>query len=157
MSGIRVIGLILDIAFAGVLVAIGVEDRRSMRIPNRLVLAILGVGLVRCLFQLVWSSQLFQPTPWILGMVVVSVPMLLLALAAPGSIGGGDIKLAGAAGLYLGPAGVVEGSVVGFLLAGVCGAILLLSKRKTLRDEFPLGPFLAAGYLGVLIKSYVVS
>lgn len=38
----------------------------------------------------------------LIGALIISVPMLLLALAIPGAFGGGDIKLMAVSGAFLG-------------------------------------------------------
>lgn len=43
----------------------------------------------------------------LLGALIVSVPMLVLALIVPGAFGGGDIKLMAASGLFLGMDAIV--------------------------------------------------
>ena len=74
--------------------------------------------------------------------------LLLAALAYPGGMGMGDVKLAAMMGLFLGAA--VAPAVLVALLAGVLlGALIIASKgahegRKT---AVPFGPFLALGAL----------
>jgi leader peptidase (prepilin peptidase) / N-methyltransferase len=74
--------------------------------------------------------------------------LLLAALAYPGGMGMGDVKLAGMMGLFLGAA--VAPALLIALLAGVAlGAVVIARKgaqagRKT---AVPFGPFLALGAL----------
>ena len=74
--------------------------------------------------------------------------LLLAALAYPGGMGMGDVKLAGVMGLFLGRA--VAPAILIALLAGVLvGAAIIARKgagagRKT---AVPFGPFLALGAL----------
>lgn len=74
--------------------------------------------------------------------------LLLAALAYPGGMGMGDVKLAGMMGLFLGAA--VAPAILAALLAGVSvGAVIIAHKgaqagRKT---AVPFGPFLALGAL----------
>ncbi len=74
--------------------------------------------------------------------------LLLAALAYPGGMGMGDVKLAGVMGLFLGAA--VAPAVLIALLSGVLlGAVIIARKgaqagRKT---AVPFGPFLALGAL----------
>jgi leader peptidase (prepilin peptidase)/N-methyltransferase len=69
-------------------------------------------------------------------------------------MGGGDVKLAGVLGLFLGWLGWPElgvGAIGGFLLGGLFGVILLLTGRARRGTAVPFGPWLLAGaWLGIL-------
>jgi leader peptidase (prepilin peptidase)/N-methyltransferase len=84
--------------------------------------------------------------------------LLLAALAYPGGMGMGDVKLAGMMGLFLGAA--VAPAILTALLAGVAvGAVIIAQKgseagRKT---AVPFGPFLAFGALvGIFLGQQIV-
>ena len=82
----------------------------------------------------------------LLGCVIVSLPMLLLALVVPGGFGGGDIKLMFGAGFFLGARLTVVAAFVGILLGGGFGALLLAAKEGgSERARFAFGPFLCIG------------
>ena len=140
----------LHFLFVCLLVQVSVCDIRTMKIPDRLNMAILALGMLRQLAapELAWETAAG-------GLLAAALPMYLLAVAFPGSIGGGDIKFTAAAGVFLGAAGVLQGAAAGMLLAGVYGAGLLLRHKKTARQTFPLGPFLAAGFLFSMITCSV--
>ena len=87
----------------------------------------------------------------VLGMFVVSVPMLLAALLVPGGFGGGDIKLMAAGGLFLGWEGNVLAAALGIFAGGIWGLYLLLFKRADRRDVFPFGPCLCGGMLAAFV------
>ncbi len=75
---------------------------------------------------------------------------LVLALVRPGQLGGGDIKLAGIAGLALGWLGwpvLILGAALGFLLSAVASLALLAARRVTLRSGISFGPYLLGGAL----------
>jgi prepilin signal peptidase PulO-like enzyme (type II secretory pathway) len=77
-----------------------------------------------------------------------------LGLVRPGQLGGGDIKLAGLAGLVLGWLGwptVLFGAALGFVLAALASLVLLAARRITLRGAISFGPFLLAGALLVIL------
>ena len=96
------------------------------------------------------------------GMGIISVPMLVLALAIPGAFGGGDIKLMAVIGFFLG----WKMSLTAFMLAvfsgGIYGIGLLLSKKKGAKEHFAFGPFLCAGtaltlFVGEWLLSWYLS
>ncbi|HTA34176.1 MAG TPA: prepilin peptidase [Solirubrobacteraceae bacterium] len=73
---------------------------------------------------------------------------LLAALAYPGGMGMGDVKLAGMMGLFLGAA--VAPALLIALLAGVALGTVILARKgahEGRRTAVPFGPFLALGAL----------
>jgi leader peptidase (prepilin peptidase) / N-methyltransferase len=74
--------------------------------------------------------------------------LLLAALAYPGGMGMGDVKLAGVMGLFLGAA--VAPAILVALLTGVgVGAVIIARKgaQEGRKTAVPFGPFLAFGAL----------
>ncbi len=74
--------------------------------------------------------------------------LLLAALAYPGGMGMGDVKLAGMIGLFLGAA--VAPALLTALLAGVLVGAVVIARRGARvgrKTAVPFGPFLAAGAL----------
>jgi leader peptidase (prepilin peptidase)/N-methyltransferase len=60
-------------------------------------------------------------------------------------LGGGDIKLAGLIGAFLGVGGGLVAAFVGILLGGVTAVLLLGLRLRRFGEYLPFGPFLAAG------------
>ena len=160
------IGIILGAVYYFLLIRIGIEDARTRKIRNKwtgalLLLGLLAAGgswLFRELLQAamaaepnhflrVWLSALSGPSVGsrLVGMVCISLPMLVLGCLVPGSIGGGDVKLMGAAGLLLGRDLVVEAFLIGVFPAGLYSLGLLLLGKAGRKDGIPFGPFLCLG------------
>jgi leader peptidase (prepilin peptidase) / N-methyltransferase len=77
--------------------------------------------------------------------------LLLAALAYPGGMGMGDVKLAGVMGLFLGAA--VAPAILIALIAGVgLGAVVIARKgaQEGRKTAVPFGPFLALGSLSAV-------
>jgi prepilin signal peptidase PulO-like enzyme (type II secretory pathway) len=66
-------------------------------------------------------------------------------LFVPGSLGGGDIKMAGVIGFYLGIFRVLSALELAFLLACAYSIPLILLGRMKATDSIPLGLFLSMG------------
>ncbi len=132
--------------FFGLLFRAAWVDFKTMRIPDRINLALFVSGIL---------SVFAVPGPDVrerlLGMAVVSVPMLIVALLTPGGFGGGDIKLMACSGLFLGWEGNVLAALVGVFAGGVCGLILLLTGKAGRKDAFPFGPFLCGGIVTAFV------
>lgn len=149
MRGTAVVFII--VGFISVLCKIAWEDYQTGKIPDRQngILLLLGLAAM-------WSfpekmSAVYLPGPSVAGMFVVSLPLFLLGVILPGSLGGGDVKLMAAGGFFLGVRGILLAAVLGFFCAGLYGAGLLLCRRAGRKSTFPLGPFLCLGMLGAFV------
>jgi leader peptidase (prepilin peptidase) / N-methyltransferase len=120
------------------------------RLPDRLTLPAYPFVLAMLAAAAAGGHDLAALGRALLGGLALAGGYLLLAVARPGQIGGGDIKLAGLAGLVLGWFGwwaVLAGGAMGFLLAAVVSLGLLAARRVTLRSAISFGPFLLGGAL----------
>ena len=59
-------------------------------------------------------------------------------------MGGGDPKLAGAVGLFVGYPGVLVALWIAVVAGGILAIGLLASRKRGRKDAIPFGPFLAA-------------
>jgi leader peptidase (prepilin peptidase)/N-methyltransferase len=66
---------------------------------------------------------------------------LLLAVLTHGGIGGGDIKLIAALGLWLGTDSLLTVAMAGLIFGGIAAFFLLVSKQKKRGDYFAYGPY----------------
>ncbi len=57
-------------------------------------------------------------------------------------LGGGDIKLFGALGLYLGPIAIIQNIFLSCMLGSVVGVSLILLKKMNKDNPIPFGPFI---------------
>jgi leader peptidase (prepilin peptidase)/N-methyltransferase len=129
------IGLIL------LVVPIALIDLETRLIPNRLTLpgAVLALALGLAL------DPSGEPGRLIAG-VAAGGFLLLAALAYPGGMGMGDVKLAGMMGLFLGSA-VAPALFIALLSGTAVGAVVIARKgaRAGRKTAVPFGPFLALG------------
>jgi len=138
--------LIRVLPFAAALVALAAIDLEHRVLPNRIVvpLAIFGVAAGAVLA----TPQL--PELLIAGAAAFSA-LLVIALVQPRGMGMGDVKLAGAAGLFLGLS-IVPALLLAFLTGSVVGLGLMAIEGAAARKRaIPFGPFLALGSLLALL------
>jgi len=147
--------LTLALGFLGALgVALAAIDISVQRLPDRLTLPAYPVLIALLAVAALAGHDLATLWRALLGGLALAAGYLLLGLARPGQLGGGDIKLAGLAGLVLGWLGwraVLTGGALGFVLAGLAGLVLLAARRVTLRGAISFGPFLLGGALLVIL------
>ena len=141
----------LALGFLGVLgVALAAIDIRVQRLPDRLTLPAYPVLLVLLAVAALAGHDPSALVRALLGGLAMAAGYLLLGVARPGQLGGGDIKLAGLAGLVLGWLGwraLLFGAALGFVLAGMASLVLLAAHRVTLRSTVSFGPYLLGGAL----------
>jgi leader peptidase (prepilin peptidase) / N-methyltransferase len=138
---------VLVAPFLGLMLAVALIDARWRIVPNRIVYPALAVYAVAITVGHFTGGGVDVVTG-LLGLAVYGGPMLLVALAVPGGMGMGDVKLAALIGLVLGSLGFSLVGVAAFLgivgggLAAVVAMAILKWGRKR---QMPFGPFLAAG------------
>lgn len=139
--------LLLELPFVAMLMAVAAIDLEHRIVPNRVVVpaalwAVAAGGLVN-------SDAL-------VGQVAAGAAafgaLLLLALAYPGGMGMGDVKLVGTMGLYLGAA-VAPALFAAFLTGSIVGVATMVREGTAARKRaLPFAPFLALGGLvGLLV------
>ncbi len=149
--------IVLAVAYAG-FAALGIVlaavDARTHRLPNALVLPAYPVTLalfgIACLLGADPAALLSA----LVGMVGMLAFFVLLGMIGRGSMGGGDIKLAGVVGLYLGWLGwtaVLVGLIATFVLGGLFGLALLALRRARGNTRIAFGPWMIVGaWTGIL-------
>jgi leader peptidase (prepilin peptidase)/N-methyltransferase len=150
-------GIALSVALILIVVPAAVIDLEYRVIPNRLTA--LGAALALAIGLALDPSG--EPERLIAAAGAGGF-LLLAALAYPGGMGMGDVKLAGVMGLFLGRA--VAPAIMVALLAGVLvGGVVIARKgaREGRKTAVPFGPFLALGALVAvfagngLVEAYV--
>jgi leader peptidase (prepilin peptidase)/N-methyltransferase len=132
--------LILELPFVAALIALAGIDFDHKLLPNRIVYPMAAYGVIATL--LVESGDLVEH---VIAGAGAFVFLLLAVLAYPRGMGMGDVKLAGAMGLYLG-ASVIPALLVAFLSGSLVGVVILAREGAAARKKaIPFGVFLALG------------
>ena len=134
--------------FAAISIVLTLIDLDTHRLPNSIVLpSYLVAGIL-------FTISAWLTNEWELllraaiGMVVLYAFYALLRFARPGGMGGGDVKLAGVIGIYLGWLGwgaLAVGAFAAFLYGGAFGIALLLLRRAGRKTAIPFGPWMILG------------
>jgi leader peptidase (prepilin peptidase)/N-methyltransferase len=150
------------------LIVITVIDYDHMIIPDRITLPGMLIGLTLAPF---FMSPLGDPLPFNLealiphagpyltgflnsliglilgGGLLLSIGWAWEKLRHIEAMGGGDVKLMGMVGSFLGWKGALLTIMLGALAGSVIGVLLIVLKRHKMEKLIPFGPFLAAGAL----------
>src|SRR5690606_7163607 len=148
-----VIQVVAFLYLAAISLALALIDLDTRRLPNVLVLPMYAVGAVLLTASAALSGSWAALASAGVGMAGLGLAYLLLAVVRPGGMGMGDVKLAGALGLFLGwlgPETLAVGAISGFLLGGGAGVVMLL-RGAGRRASLAFGPWLLAGaWVGIL-------
>jgi leader peptidase (prepilin peptidase) / N-methyltransferase len=135
--------------FCAVLVAITATDITHRIVPNRIVLPAAALVLV--------AQTALQPSPeWALGALGASAFLFIAALAYPGGMGMGDVKLALLLGAMLGRL-VTVGLMAG-MIAGLIPSLVLVVRHGAAARKMgiPFAPFLAFGAVVALFAGHAL-
>ena len=136
------------------LIVLSVIDFRTYEIPVGINWVILALGLIRLLYHMVHdymtngAIHIGDYMEYGIGLVAVSGFLLIVNLICnlivhKDGMGGGDIKLMGAAGLLLGWKNII----LAFLLGCIFGSIIHIIRMRLSDEDHVLafGPYLAGG------------
>jgi leader peptidase (prepilin peptidase)/N-methyltransferase len=135
--------------FCTVLVAVSAIDIERYVIPNRIVLPAAGIVLV--------AQTALHPSPeWAIAGLGAAAFFFVAALAYPGGMGMGDVKLALLLGFMLGR--TVPIAIMVALVAALVPSVVLLARhgRAARKMRIPFGPFLALGGLVALFAGEAI-
>jgi leader peptidase (prepilin peptidase) / N-methyltransferase len=138
--------LVLELPFVAALIALAGIDMDHKLLPNKIVYPMAVYGVIATL--LVDRGDLAEN---LIAGAGAFLFLLLAVLAYPRGMGMGDVKLAGAMGLYLGVS-IIPALLVAFLTGSVVGVVILAREGAAARKKaVPFGVFLAiGGIVGVL-------
>lgn len=136
------------------LTAIAVIDYYHLVIPDLYVLPAIVLAL---LFSLTKPGGLSLQLLW--GVLLAGGSLALLVIISREQwMGSGDIGLGVLIGLLGGLTGGAIGLVLAFVLGSLVGILLILSRRKSMKDMIPFGPFLVVGaYVAALWGAQIMN
>jgi leader peptidase (prepilin peptidase)/N-methyltransferase len=132
---------------AAIAIALAAIDLDVLRLPDRIVLPSYGVALALLIPTAVIEQSWTAIVRGLIAAALMYACYWILAVL-PKGMGGGDLKLAPLLGLYLGWlswSSVAVGAFAGFLLGGVFGTVLLITRMATRKTRIPFGPYMLAG------------
>ncbi|HWQ78931.1 MAG TPA: prepilin peptidase [Anaerovoracaceae bacterium] len=136
-------------AFFSALIVVSFIDLKHQIIPDGLVIFTLILGVLNAAWHTVGLSE-----PWytfVIGVAAASLPLFLLGMVFPDGLGGGDVKLMAAAGLFMGWKLILMALFFGNFLALFYVIVRMLRGKFERGNPIPYGPFLSAGMIVCLL------
>ncbi|WEG10121.1 prepilin peptidase [Microbacterium horticulturae] len=135
-------------------IALALIDLDHQKLPDVITLAAYPVTAVLLAAASALTGDFGRLLTAAIGLVALGGLYILLALGYRGGMGLGDVKLAGALGMLLGWFGwsqLIVGGFSAFVIGGIVGVVLMLTRRAGRRSRIPFGPFMLIGsWVGIL-------
>ncbi|CCU79390.1 Leader peptidase (Prepilin peptidase) / N-methyltransferase [Halanaerobium saccharolyticum subsp. saccharolyticum DSM 6643] len=134
------IQLFIYLLLISALIAVTVIDYKYMIIPNKITYPLIVISVLSAI--IFDYLTIFQS---LLGIVIPSLLLLIVAFIFKGGMGMGDVKLVAAIGGFMGWSYTLAGIFLGSLLGSIIGLSLMglgIIGRKT---RIPFGPFICIG------------
>jgi leader peptidase (prepilin peptidase)/N-methyltransferase len=139
------------LVFCATLLVITLTDLERRIIPNRVLIVSATLGFA--IFAISDPSSLPERLGCALGAGGV---LFVAALAYPGGMGMGDVKLASVMGLFLGVE-VIPALLIGLLAGSIVGIAMIVREGASARKKaIPFGPFLALGGFAALFAGHAL-
>jgi leader peptidase (prepilin peptidase)/N-methyltransferase len=145
---------------AALAMVLTLTDLDLRRIPNRILYPGTAVAAVLLAGGALLDGELASLLRGLAGGGVYFTFLLVVALAARGGFGFGDVKLAFVVGLFLAYrswAVLAVGVFAGFLAGGLAAVVLLVAGRARRGDAIPFGPAMVAGALAAMAVGEAVA
>lgn len=140
-------------ALCASLVAVIFIDLDHLIIPDKITLPGIAAGFL--------CAALFLPLPMsdsFFGFLAGGGIFFILALLVPGGMGGGDVKLMGMIGAFLGLKAAFLTIFLGSLLGSIGGLAGILAFGKGRKSKIPFGPYLAvAAIASIFFKDELIT
>jgi leader peptidase (prepilin peptidase) / N-methyltransferase len=139
-----VVDTLVAVFFVGVLVAVSAIDIKHRIVPNKIVLPAAAIVLA--------ARTVAHPSAvWALAGLGAALFLLLGAVARPGGMGMGDVKLALLLGFAVGPT-ITLALLIALVTAAVPSiALIVRHGRRGRTMALPFAPFLALGGIVALV------
>jgi len=132
------------------LIVIFVYDLKHYIIPDKVIYPAIIISIIYQIFHIfcfsshtLYFSSLLNSFA---SAVLAAGFFLLIILISKGRwMGVGDVKLSFFMGMFLKSPAILVALFSAFLIGGIIGIILIIFKKKKLKDEIPFGPFLTTG------------
>jgi len=153
--------LIAYLWLAAASIALTAIDLETHRLPNVIVLPGYAVAAIGLGVPAILAGDLERLGIMAAGSGILFIAYAIMAVAWPGGMGMGDVKLAGVLGAFLGFSGwaaLVVGAFGAFVLGGVVSIVLLVLKRVSRKGGIPFGPWMIAGsWVGLVLGASIAA
>ena len=153
--------LVAYLWLAAVSIALTAIDLETHRLPNVIVLPGYAVAAIGLGIPALLAGDIERLGTMAAGAGILFAAYAVMAIAWPGGMGMGDVKLAGVLGAFLGFSGwaaLVVGAFGAFVLGGLVSIALLVTRRVSRKGGIPFGPWMIAGaWVGLVLGASIAA
>lgn len=149
LFSVGVLKMLRYVILLGAVAVIACIDKRSKRIPNEILLALVYLRAVLLVIEGICypSYALSMILSVLLGSILGGGMFLICYFITRGGVGMGDVKLFFVAGLYLGSGGIMAVVVTTVFSSAVYSIVQLVRRKAKLQDEIAFAPFVWIGLI----------
>lgn len=143
----NILKIVRYLSLLAAMLAIAWIDQRERRIPNRILLLLLGLrgALLMAEWILIPSMGMPLLISSLMGMLLGGGMFLLAHLITKGGVGMGDVKLFAVIGIYVGGSSIMSLVFLTVMSSALYSIIMLIRKKIKLKEEIPFAPFVLVG------------
>jgi leader peptidase (prepilin peptidase)/N-methyltransferase len=155
VTGISTLAIIELGASYFVVLGAAIIDYRLHIIPNYFPIILLVVRILCFVYEIIYTSQALEYLlSSLLGCFACFVLLMIAGKISKGGIGNGDIKLIAALGFVCGLLKVFASLLISLIMCLIISLLLVIIKKKTIKDHMSFGPYIYFGFLIVLIFNF---
>lgn len=140
----------------GFLFILTIIDMKEFRIPNKILMVFLGIGILLNLFRFFLLQEKEVIINMALGIIIGALPLFLAIIFSKGKMGAGDMKLMAVVGLYTGYVNIFIIFILTIVIAALFAIIMIGLKKWNLSSKIPLAPFIfLSTYIVVIFNSQI--
>lgn len=144
--------------FSVILISIFIYDLKYYIIPDKILFPGIFLALIILIFESIYSWSFSLAIDHLIAVFIVFGFFLALHLVSRGKwMGAGDVKFSILLGLIIPwPQNMVM-LFLTFVLGAIVGIILLVLKKKKLKEKVPMGTFLVVGtFITIFLGEYIL-
>lgn len=136
--------------------AAAVIDARLQIIPNYLSIMLIIVRLAVMAYEVIITKNAagFLISS-VVGCLLIALFLILSNRIAKGGVGGGDIKLLSCIGFTGGISTVLYTFLYALIACCIVSVLMLLTRKYTVKDQIPFGPFIYLGFSAMCIITFL--
>lgn len=145
--------LLKSVVLLLILLVVAVVDWKTTKIPNFLPISLVALRVPIFLLEFFFRREQFKSSiiSSAIGLLIGLLILVFFSIITKGGFGMGDVKIVAATGFSIGLLSTMCSLLYGMILCMFAAVFLILSKKKTLKDVIPFGPFFYFGYVALVI------
>lgn len=144
--------LIKFVIFISFLIVIGIIDLETTDVYLKTTLSGIVTGII---FIIIGHFYGLEILTYLYGGLLGGGLISLIILVTHG-MGWGDAEICLLAGVFLGLKLTLVMLFLSFVLGGIIGVLLIVTKKKSRKDYIPFGPFIALGAIGAVLFGQMI-